>query len=50
MPLGKPIAGLLYFLNGTPIDWYFKNMTTIVTATDGSESQSTGYVLKILWM
>jgi hypothetical protein len=34
---GRSVTGILHFLNGTPIDWYSKKMTTVETATYGAE-------------
>jgi len=34
---GRSVAGILHFLNGTPIDWYSKKMATVETATYGAE-------------
>ena len=34
---GRPVTGILHFINGTPIDWTSKRQSTVATATYGSE-------------
>ena len=34
---GRSVAGILHFINQTPIDWYTKKQATVETATFGSE-------------
>ena len=34
---GRSVAACLHFLNGTPVDWHSKKMTTVETATHGAE-------------
>jgi hypothetical protein len=35
--MGRSVAGILHFVNKTPIEWYSKKQTTVQTATYGSE-------------
>lgn len=37
---GKSVTGILHFLNGTPIEWYSKKISTVETATYGAEFAS----------
>ena len=37
MPTGKSVTGVLHLLNKTPVDWYWKKQSLLVTATHGSE-------------
>ena len=34
---GRPVTGILHFVNQTPVDWYTKKQATVATATFGSE-------------
>jgi hypothetical protein len=34
---GRAVTGILDFVHGTPLDWYFKKQATVETATYGSE-------------